>query len=98
MKIRWVIWRTRFLEKIRGKHGVLPEETEHVLRREPHFRKAQKGRVPGEDVYAAYGRSAAGRYLIVLFIFKKPDGAMPISARDMTRSERRYYEKNKQKA
>lgn len=57
------------------------------------FRKAAKGRVRGEDVYAAYGRTEAGRHVIVFFVFKKPDSALPISARDMSRSERRHYDK-----
>lgn len=97
MRIRWTIWKERFVEKFRQKHGLRIEEVEEVLRVADHFRKAAKGRIQGEDVYAAYGRTAAGRYVIVFFVFKKPDGALPISARDMSRSERRYYEKKTQK-
>ena len=33
----------------------------------------------------------AGRYLVVFFISKPQNMALPISARDMTNSERRYY-------
>jgi len=36
-----------------------------------------------------------GRYLIVFFIHKHGNAALPISARDMTTSERRYYERQK---
>ena len=35
------------------------------------------------------------RELVVFFIRKRRNAAMPISARDMTASERRYYEKKK---
>jgi uncharacterized DUF497 family protein len=67
--------------------------------------KVEKGRVKGEDVFAlltdgfafryeAFGQTSAGRYLVVFFI-RKSEAALPISARDMTDSERRYYEKHK---
>jgi uncharacterized DUF497 family protein len=59
----------------------------------PHIRKSQKGQVKGEDLYVAYGKTDAGRYLVVFFIRKNQTSALPISARDMTESERRYYER-----
>ena len=34
---------------------------------------------------------AGGRYLIVFFIDKKRGMALPISARDMSPAERKYY-------
>jgi uncharacterized DUF497 family protein len=95
MRIQWTIWKEQFIEKLRWKHGVCPAEVEEVLRSRAHFRKAERGHVAGEDVYAAYGRTDAGRYLVVFFIFKQPDGALPISGRDMTQAERRYYGKAK---
>lgn len=95
MKIRWTIWKNQFLEKIQQKHGVSAEEIEEVITSEAHFRKAEKGRVRGEDIYAAYGQTIEGRYLIVFFIFKRPDCALPISARDMNSTERKYYERKK---
>ena len=49
------------------KHQVAPEEVDEVLFSRPLYRKVQKGHVPGEDVYAALGRTEAGRYLIVFF-------------------------------
>ena len=73
------------------------DEVEQVLCSGAHFRKVQKGHIRGEHVYTSYGRTEAGRYVIVFFIFKKPDGALPISARDMTHSERRYYARKTQK-
>jgi len=48
--------------------------------------------VKGEDLYVAYGQTHGGRYLIVFFI-RKETPALPISARDMTDSERNYYER-----
>jgi uncharacterized DUF497 family protein len=54
--------------------------------------------VRGEDVYAALGQIRSGRYLIVFFIDEKRGVALPISARDMTPSERKYYAKHRQKS
>jgi len=49
------------------------------------------GDYAGEDVYAAFGRTQAGRYLTVFFIYKSNCKAIPISARKMTERERRSY-------
>jgi uncharacterized protein len=91
MRLYEVIWKEDFVDKIERKHRVTPEEVEHVLFSRPHMRRAEKGRVQGEDVYIAYGRTAAGRHLVVFFILKYQMAALPISARDMTQAERRYY-------
>jgi uncharacterized DUF497 family protein len=93
MQLYEVIWKDEFVEKLAVKHGVTTDEVEQVLFSYPHVRKAQKGRVKGEDLYVAYGQTGAGRYLVVFFIRKNQTSALPISARDMTESERRYYER-----
>jgi len=93
MRIRYTIWKEQFVEKLEDKHGVSVDEVEQCLCSNPFVRKVSKGRRRGEDVYAAYGRTEVGRCLIVIFVAKKPGGAMPISGRDMTDAERRYYEK-----
>lgn len=93
MRLHEVIWIDSFVDKLAAKHGVETDEVEQVLFSKPHVRRSQKGRVKGEDLYAAYGRTDGGRYLIVFFIRKHQTSALPISARDMTDSERRYYER-----
>lgn len=55
------------------------------------YRRVQKGHVPGEDLYAAYGRTHGGRYVIVFFAYKLTHEALVISARDMDAKERRQY-------
>jgi hypothetical protein len=95
VKLYEVIWRDKFVDKIETKHHVTTEEAEHILFGDAHFRREEKGHVQGEDLYAAYGRTNAGRYLIVFFINKRKIAALPISARDMTDSERRYYAQQK---
>lgn len=93
MQLHEIIWKDVFVEKLEVKHRVSTDEVEDVLFGKPHVRRAQKGRVKGEDLYAAYSQTAGGRYLIVFFIRKEQSAALPISARDMTDSERRYYER-----
>lgn len=96
MRLREVIWKIQFMEKMRDKHGVTPEEVESVIFGEPYVLKIKRGKVKGEDAYEAFGQTLSRRYLVVFFI-RKSEAALPISARDMTHSERRYYEKHKQK-
>ncbi len=96
MRIYHVIWKEKFIEKMAEKHGVTTDEVEEVLFSTPHIRRAEKGRVKGEDLYAAYGQTGSGRYLIVFFIHKHQTAALPISARDMTEAERRYYDDQKE--
>jgi uncharacterized DUF497 family protein len=93
MRLYEVIWKDRFIDKIAVKHGVSTTEVEEILFGKPHVRRSQKGHIKGEDLYTAYGQTEDGRYLIVLFIYKGQAVALPISARDMTDSERKYYER-----
>ena len=91
MRLYEVIWKEAFVDKLERKHRVMPEEVEDVLFSRPHMRRAERGHVRGEDLYVAYGQTAAGRYLVVFFILKYQTAALPISAREMTPAERRYY-------
>jgi hypothetical protein len=90
------IWNAKFISKIEEKHGVSPEEVEEVLFSSPHVRRAEKGKVKGEHLYVAYGQRAQGRYLVVFFIRKPRAAALPISALEMTRAERKYYHEQKE--
>ncbi len=96
MRLYEVIWKEVFVDKLERKHRVMPDEVEQVLFSKPFIRRAEKGRVPGEDMYVAYGQTAAGRYLVVFFILKYQTAALPISARDMIQTERRYYAQQRQ--
>jgi hypothetical protein len=96
MRLYEVIWKEVFVDKLERKHRVMPDEVEQVLFSKPFIRRAEKGRVPGEDMYVAYGQTTAGRYLVVFFILKYQTAALPISARDMTQAERRYYAQQRQ--
>ena len=93
MKIAKFLWKNEFIEKLERKHAVATAEVEEVFRNVPHFDFVAKGHVVGENVYWALGQTDAGRYLTIFFIHKPGGTAMPISARDMNRKERKRYEK-----
>lgn len=96
MRLYEVIWKEQFADKIEGKHRITQGEVEDVLFARPHVRRMEKGRIKGEDLYTGWGRTRAGRRLIVFFIYKPPVTALPISAHDMSKSEQRYYECQKE--
>ncbi len=56
MFLKQIIWKPQFVEKLAVKHGVSVTEVEDVLNANPFIRKVGKGRVKGENVYAAYGK------------------------------------------
>ena len=64
-----------------------------MLNNLPKIRFVEKGLRTGENVYLALGQTDAGRYLAVLFIYKKTHEALILSARDMAPRERRLYGK-----
>ncbi len=93
MKIKGLIWFDDIIEKLERKHNVQQNEVREVLVNRPHFRFVEKGHCSGENVYAAMGQSNSGRYLIIFFVYKTDKRALILSARDMTKAERRLYEK-----
>lgn len=92
MRIESIVCPPYIEEKLQVKHGVTSNEAEQALRNSPKIRFAGKGHVPGDDLYAALGRTSSGRYLSVFFIYK-PDvkTAIIISARNMSKKERKNY-------
>jgi hypothetical protein len=91
LDIEGLIWLDEIVEKLAKKHHVEVHEVEELFRSDPRFRFVERGHRDREDVYAALGRSEAGRYLIAFFVWKIDNQALPISARDMTNAERRRY-------
>jgi uncharacterized DUF497 family protein len=93
MKIRGIVWLDSIVEKISTKHGVSQEEVRQILQGRAMFRFVEKGHRQGENVYAALGRTKAGRYVVVFFVHKADHRMLILTARDMTVAERRRYEK-----
>ncbi|MDA0245339.1 MAG: BrnT family toxin [Chloroflexi bacterium] len=92
MYIEDIIWLPEIIDKLAWKHHVEPEEVDQILFGRPLYRKAQRGYIPNEDVYAAFGQTNAGRYLVVFFVYKATREALILSARDMVHKERKQYE------
>lgn len=95
MKITRLIWLKRFSEKITLKHRVSGEEVEQLFLNRARFELEERGDIVGEDLYRATGRTDAGRYLVVFFIYKRLGRGLVISARDATKRERKRYAKKK---
>lgn len=93
MKIEGFIWYRDVIGKIFRKHNVSRKEVEQVFSNKPKFKFIEKGRVKKEHLYSACGQTYAGRYLTVLFIYKRTKQALIITARDMDSKERKSYGK-----
>lgn len=75
-----------------GKHGVSKEEIEEVFMTVP---AVLRDPFPGEPRMRAIGKTAAGRYVFVVFVQRVVDGRprlRPISARYMHQREIDHYE------
>lgn len=93
IKITGFIWRWEIVDKLAWKHHLTVEEVEEVFRNQPRIQRIAKGHYHGEDVYAARGQTNAGRYILVIFIYKNNRQALINTARNMTAKERKNYEK-----
>ncbi len=93
MTIAGFIWLEDIVEKLWRKHKVELFEVEEVFANSPYFRFAEKGRRKDENLYAAFGQTDAGRYLITFFVYRQDKHAVVISSRTMTDVERRNYER-----
>jgi len=94
--VRSILWIEGVVDKLQWKHQVSPREVEEVLLRNPYIVFKEKGRRNvQENVYVAFGTTESGRYLFILFILKVTKEALILTARDMTGSERKYYEKKR---
>ncbi len=93
LNVTGFIWLEDIVEKLWRKHRVEQREVAEVFGGTPHLRFVEKGHRVGEDVYAALGRTVEGRYLIVFFVHRRGGRALILSARNMTDSERRRYER-----
>jgi uncharacterized DUF497 family protein len=91
MKIEGFIWLEEILQKLIWKHSVETEDVREIFLNNPKFRFFEKGHRKDENVYAAFGQTDAGRYLICFFVYKKDKRALILSARDMTDAERKMY-------
>ncbi len=81
MKTAAFQWDEENVENI-ARHHVEPFEAEEVLDDDPLILKTSG------DRYLAYGQTDAGRYLLVVFVWKSRRTIRVITARDLTRAEK----------
>ncbi len=91
MEINRIIWLEDIVEKLQWKHNVEEHEVLEVLENKPKFQRKEAGHRPGEDVYAAFGRTNRGRLLSIFFVYTLDKRAIIVSARDMTQKERKKH-------
>jgi uncharacterized protein len=73
------------------KHGVRSAECEQVFFNKPLVVLDDPVHSVAEDRFAAFGVTDGGRRLVIIYTMRKSDIRL-ISARDMNRKERKFYE------
>lgn len=90
-------WDDGNADKNWDKHQVLRSEAEEVFFHHPLIVGEDGKHSNKERRYAALGTTALDRLLLVVFTVRKMTLIQVISARDMSRKERKAYEKASQK-
>ena len=90
-------WDNANIEKNWTKHGVLFWECEEVFFNEPLIVTQDMQHSVQEDRYYALGKISSDRLLFVVFTVRK-NLVRVISARNMTRKEKRIYEQSEEES
>jgi uncharacterized DUF497 family protein len=90
MKIENITWDDDTADHI-SRHAVSPEEVEEVLFNDSDSPRIMRGK---ENRYLAYGKTNAGRFLLVVLIIANRKTRI-ITARDMTDREKKFYRRKK---
>jgi uncharacterized DUF497 family protein len=90
MKIGNITWDDDTADHI-SRHAVSPEEVEEVLFNDSDLPRIMRGK---ENRYLAYGKTNAGRFLLVVMIIANRKTRI-ITARDMTDGEKKFYRRKK---
>lgn len=89
MRIHDFNWDEKNEDHIAG-HGVSAFEVEEaILLSKPFYQRSREGK------YVAYAITEEGRFLFIVFAIKGRGLIRVITARDMTKKEKRYYRKRK---
>jgi len=90
MEIRALEIDDDILDKVESKHGVAFDAVlEACLSRARHVRRGRDG------LYSVFSQSEAGRYLFVVLANAGGTTWKVVTARDMTREERRLYQRER---
>jgi len=86
MRIELFVWDGGNIDHI-ARHGLHHEEVDEVLEQPYRITKTREGR------YYLFGRTMSGRYLSVVFESLSDGRARVVTARAMTETEKRRYER-----
>ncbi|MCD4766206.1 MAG: BrnT family toxin [Methanosarcinales archaeon] len=78
-------WDEENEKHILWRHNVTRSEVESVFIGDPYFR------IGGDGTRYVYGQTSSGRYLFVVYLYPGTGVARIITARDMTKRERKLY-------
>ena len=92
MEIAACTWPEETTKILQRKHNIDQDEVEEIFVNDPRFRLVEEGHRAGENIYAAFGQTEAGRYLLVFFAHSGNGPAKILCARDMKRAERIQHE------
>jgi uncharacterized DUF497 family protein len=90
MKIENITWDEDTVDHI-SRHAVSPEEVKEVLFNDSDSPRIMRGK---ENRYLAYGKTNAGRFLLVVLIIANRKTRI-ITARNMTNREKKFYRRKK---
>jgi uncharacterized DUF497 family protein len=90
MKIEKISWDQETIDHI-ANHNVLPEEVEELLFNDENPPLIMRGK---DGRFLAYGETEGGRLLFVVWVFKNRKTRI-VTARDMSKKEKRFYQRRK---
>lgn len=85
IKIKEFQWDKGNEEHILRRHNVTKFEAEDIFIGDPYFRIGRGG------TRYVYGQTSNGRYLFVVYLYLEKGVARIVTARDMTKRERKLY-------
>ena len=94
LKFRSFDWDDGNSTKSLKKHGVTRDEIEDAIQNAPIVYTDERHSTVTEKRYVAFCESTAGRQLFIVFTFRNKEIRI-ISARPMSRKERKWYEEEK---
>ncbi|MBI3998159.1 MAG: BrnT family toxin [Armatimonadetes bacterium] len=94
VRISEIVWTEDDVAHL-AQHGVTPEEIEEVLAADPLWRRGRAHLDTGRRSLYALGKTDAGRYLFIVLSLRGRGRARYVTAMDMDKKARRYYERHR---
>ena len=86
------LWTDENIEHINTRHNVSSDEVEEVFYNKPLY-QISNSQPDTPKRYLAFGKTDAGRYLVIIFVRMKNGDVKPFSAREMNQNEKRTFKK-----